>query len=270
MSSIPSPADMAAIENALSPEVPVPQSPAAGIIVLYRGLEKDGQWHTRARVRELRGVDEEALAAYDMSSHSDVDFLDEILKRGVVSIGDVNVERYPESLRFLIGGDRDKLLLGIAVATYGATKEFKARCSTCNELNEVTLDLVKDIPMRDLDDPFASSYKSTLRDNTEITWALPDGNVQAAVYAKRGLTVAARNTILLSMAVRTVNGEKPSDPVGWAKELGMASRSQIITEIADRQPGPQLTEGVKESCAACGAEALINLAWADLLPLFGG
>lgn len=269
MSHIPTPADMGAIESALSPDVPVPQPPSAGIIMLHRGLEKDGTWHTHAKVRELRGVDEEALASFDITNHSDVDFLDEILQRGAVSVGDVDVAKHPQSLRYLIGGDRDKLLLGIAVATYGATKEFQARCTTCNEMNEVSVDLTKDIPMRELDDPFAATYKSTLRDDTEVTWVLPDGNIQAKMYEKRGLTMAARNTILLAGVVRTVNGEKVDNPMAWAKDLGMASRSKLISEIADRQPGPQLLEGVKESCAVCGATALVSLAWADLLPIFG-
>ena len=98
--------DAAAVNQALQDPAPKVDLPTSLKVDLYRGLyiPSSDEWYTTATVRELNGEDEEALSAFDVQKNVTYsEYMTHLLKRGVVSIGDLEVKVI--QLRYPTGGD---------------------------------------------------------------------------------------------------------------------------------------------------------------------
>ena len=235
------------------------EAPLSPEVILPGGfIESDGSLVKTAEVRELNGEDEEVIAKASSASKA----LQLILTRGVVSIGDREVVK--EDFDKLLLGDREALLLGIRRVTFGNELNLSVTCNSCNNSQDIEIDLIKDVPMRELEDPINErTWDVTLRNGDIVNVSLPNGKTQKKVLdAPEDITGAELNTILLNGCINSVN-DAPVKP-NTAQKLGLIDREKITREIFDRTPGPRLGE-VSKVCEACGENILLPL---NLVSLF--
>jgi hypothetical protein len=252
----------AAAEAAKKPESAIKTvAPANSDVILPGGfLAKDGSLIKYAEVRELNGMDEEAIS----KSGSPGKALAAMLQRGVVSIGTSTADR--NDLDQLLSGDRDALLIGIRRVTFGDTIDFEFLCPHCKTELDVVVDLLEDIPIKTLEDPINDrTFTYVSKKQGAVVVGLPTGTVQKKLVENADKTASELNTILLAGCLKSVNGE-PAIGATTALTLGMADREAIINEILTRNPGPRLGE-VKTTCEACGEDIPLPLSLSDLFRL---
>ena len=261
-------AAMAAGEDRLPdpPEFPCDLIPLPGGLILDEGLDNERVVST-VRVRELNGEDEEALARA-LASGEPYHFLTTLLERGTVQVGDEPEASTRALLGRLLIGDRDAVLIGIRVATYGnSIKVFNFRCPECGNISDIEFELDDDIEVRKLDNPHDNVFEVTLRNGSVAKVRLPDGNTQVALNEGKP-TQARRNTIIIQKCVESIttpDGRERRMIVSprMALSLGMADRRTILSEITDRQPGPKYTD-IKITDMDCGKEVSLAVDLGDL------
>jgi len=244
------------------PEVEIKTvAPSNSNVILPGGLlAKDGSLIKYGEVRELNGMDEEAISKAGSAGKA----LAAMLQRGVISLGTNPVDK--ADLDQLLSGDRDALLIGIRRVTFGDTVDYEFPCPHCNTDLEVAVDLVKDVPVKELDDPINDrTFTYMSKKHGAIVVGLPTGAVQKKLVENSDKTNSELNTILLAGCLKSINGE-PSLGASTALTLGMADRDEVINEIIKRNPGPRLGE-VKTTCEACGEDIPLPLSLADLFRL---
>lgn len=203
-----------------------------------------------AQVRELNGFDEERLARIDMQKNV-ATYVTELLLLGVERLGDDKPSK--EVLQSLLIGDRDALVLGIRRATYGDDVEFKLNCSVCGNESAVTIELDKDIPVVELDDPLTRMFTVVLK-NGEAKVQLITGLAQERFSEDMGKkTQAETNTIMLSRSVVEINGMQVRNGEDPVRALSSGDRAKILDFLGEHQPGPQMNE-IPVNCATCNEE----------------
>jgi hypothetical protein len=232
------------------------KAPSGPEVTLPGGFIDEGEVIKTVEVRELNGVDEEAIAKAATTGKA----LNVLLQRGLVKIGSRDVKR--EDFDSLLSGDRDAILIGIRRITFGETLDFKINCLSCNETQDVSIDLAEDIPVKTLDDPITDRTWSVETKKGHVTVSLPTGITQKKLLENADKTTAEINTLLLSGCVMSVNGI-PSMGASTVLNLGMADRSKIIDQILEKNPGPRLGE-VSKVCKACGETIALPLSLVDL------
>jgi hypothetical protein len=231
--------------------------PPSGIVELPGGfLLDDGSIATTAEVRELTGLDEEAIAkASSVNSAMNV-----ILKRGLVSIGDVPASKL--KLDGMLIADRDAILLAIRNATFGNDVSYATYCSTCEGSVELTLNLEKDIKVVKLDDPVDDRVFSVDTKAGEAMITLPTLVTNKKLADVDGKSFAEFTTVLLAGCIVSINGD-PSLGRETALSLNMKDRQVISEKLLEHSPGPRLSE-VMKACGACGTELVLSLSLAEL------
>lgn len=219
-------------------------------------VDKNGEVIKTAEVRELNGMDEEMIAKASTTGKA----LGILLQRGLTRLGSREVTR--DDFDLLLSGDRDAILLGIRKVTFGESVDYKIRCGACGEEQVASVDLSKDIPVKELEDPIADRTWNVETAKGIAVISLPTGVTQRKLLENADKTSAEINTLLLSGCIVSVNGI-PSMGATTALNLGMADRSKIVEEIIDRNPGPRLGE-VSKTCKACGEEIALPLSLVDL------
>jgi hypothetical protein len=237
----------AAIDE-LTKEAPVEiktVAPSSNEVALPGGyITQEGTLVKYAEVRELNGADEEAIA----KAGSIARVLNTILQRGLVKIGDKDVtkEVYDE----LLSGDRDAILLGIRKATFGSTADYNLVCSKCEQTSIVTIDLDKDVPVKELDNPIEDRKKTVELRNGNAVVVMPNGRAQVALLENATKTAAELNTVILEHCLLGVNG-KGSLGTSTVLKLVIADRDTLVEAILADNPGPNLA-AVTKTCEACG------------------
>lgn len=245
-------------------EDPPPEMGAAPqpVVDLTIGIEVAGEWATTAIVRELTGEDEEHLAAFE--SKKDLlyaEYMSEVLKLAVVSIGDTLVKKNPSIIQQLTLADRDTLYLGIVKATYGSTRELRTSCPACKADNDILISLEEDFPIKKPDFVPQEGIEVTTH-KSSYRLRLPTGddmiNVQKATNS-----VAEFNTHVLANCV-IFDGKPPKDKIAWAKKLNVGERKKLIDTLLSIEVGPDM-KGVNAQCAACKEEIPLVFDWVSLL-----
>lgn len=259
----------AAIASAMASSAATPEIdlPADGIVDLPGGLvTATGKVVREAEVQELTGAHEEALAKARASGNP-ARTMTALLDSGVVSIGDEPASRAVMS-RLLVG-DRDALVLGIRVATYGDEIELPTiTCPHCGEELDVKL-TTEDIPVVKLDDPAADvRFTVDLRKGRKAHVRLAVGADQEALLENPKLSVAEMNTLLLSrvvLAIEDSNGDQlpVAGHIEASRGLSIPDRSKILRALADKQPGPKFDQ-VKFMHDSCQKEVTLPLGVGDL------
>ncbi len=242
----------AAAAPRMEPKITPPSDPT---ITLLAGLEVPFEDKiTTAEVRELTGADEEAISKLpDLSKGLMV-----MLERAVVKLGDKKTDL--GLLDALLAGDRELLLLEIRKATFGSEITVKGTlCGSCQEDITITIDLNKDVEYRKLegDKEFTVDCKVGA-----VKVKLPTGFTQKALVNSINKTAPELDTIVLKDCVQEINGA-PVINHSVVLGLGVMDRRTILTEISNRNPGPQLSEITKD-CPTCGQEVSLPLTLADL------
>jgi len=218
-----------------------------------------------AEVQELNGMHEEQISKARQSGRMDK-FYNAILECGTVSVGDMPATK--DLLSALLIGDADYLLREIRRATYGDEIEFNdLTCPNCNEQYNLSLTL-DDIPVRTLRNSSDRAFKVALRKKRTAMVRLPTGSDRDAISTSLDLNPAEQNTLLLSRCVISItdsDGEtnmvsNQSSPV---RALSIPDRHKLLSEITDRQPGPQFDD-ITYTHDECGQEVHFALPIGDL------
>jgi len=235
----------------------VTRAPSSNEVHLPGGfIEPTGEVIKTAEVQELTGADEEAIA----KSGSTGKALTVLLQRGLVKLGNREVGK--NDLDDLLSGDRDAILIGIRRVTFGDTLELNANCYECSTEQLVTIDLITDVPVTELEDPITNRTWDIETKKGVAKVILPNGNVQKKIMENIDKTSAEMNTLILAGCLLSLDG-RPSAGATTALSLGMADRTKIIDEILEKTPGPRLGE-VKKACKACGEDMALPLRLLDL------
>lgn len=228
-------------------------------VTLSGGFVNDkGEVVRECEVRELNGEDEE----YISKTQGTGKFLSAILQRGVVRLGDNKPNG--QMLDMLLSGDRDDLLLGIRRATFGPTVDVSVTCPSCNESQDLTIDLVEDVPVRVMENPGDRNFEVNCKIGpVEVT--LPTGATQRKILDAVDKTNSELNTALLESCVTEING-LPVMGAGQVRKLSIRDREKIVEEIAKRVTGPRLGE-ITKKCQHCEEEMSLPFAMAALFRL---
>lgn len=249
-------------KEAMAGEIPlIPDAPGT-TITLPRGLW-NGSWQTKAQVRELTGVDEEALA----KAKDPADVFDTVLGLGTQRIGSIELTALSQAeregtLRQLLLGERDQLFMAVVQATFGDVKKLSIRCTACNADQELVLTLSEDFKPREVTEVDGASFTYTSSKGDVIQYHPVTGDDQAEALRRKGASTAEQNTILLSQVIDSVNGKDLLNPVDYARGMSMLDRQKLLIELAERQPSIDLT--VSAPCAECREEQTLILSWVDI------
>lgn len=233
-----------------------------GTIDLPGGLIlSTGELITTARVRELIGYDEERLSRLDMNKNPAV-WVTELL---VLAVEEIGTEGKPtkETIRSLLIGDREALVLGIRQTTYGNNVEFKLTCTVCGMESDIAVELDKDVPITEMEDRRARVFDVPLKHGYAKIGLLTGAAQEAFSESIERKTRAEINSIVLAKSVIEINGVQTfggDDPV---RALSSADRTTLVDFIQEHQPGPQLKE-IPVPCATCGEEYPILLGLQNL------
>lgn len=249
----------AQMQSASATEVDTELNKFNNIVDLPGGYIHNNILIKEAEVRELVGADEEVIAKSSDSTKA----LLTILKRGLVSIGGVTPTDIV--LDSLLAGDRDAILLGIYKATFGTEVTYAVNCTGCGVLVAGGLDLDKDVSTKNLDDPINDRDFSVETKLGMVSLTLPNGITQKRLMENQSSNMAENVTLILSGCIYALNNE-PVVGVNIARQLGLADRGKLITEIYNRTPGPRLGE-VSKVCEACGSDYSVPLSLASLFRL---
>lgn len=236
--------------------------PADNTLRLERGIREDGARWVDAVVRELTGVDEEALAR---AGTNWPEFLRVLVDRGTESIGGRPMTR--DMAGELLIGDREALILAVRKVTFGNEIEFSDFiCPYCGESTELTVDL-NDIPYRHLDPSHdGDEYVVDLRRGVQATVVLPRAADQDVVLGNQDLTAAEQNTLMLSRCVRSISSAvvgRLDVTTELVRDLGWADRKTILQFLDDTQPGPRYSE-MSFTHEPCGREVPLPVSVAAL------
>jgi hypothetical protein len=207
-----------------------------------------------AEIRELNGVDEELISKINDPGKA----LLTILERATVKIGDEPADK--ETLDSLYAGDRELLLLAIRNATFGTeVKLGPGECPSCGVEQVYEIDLSKDVPLKKLEGDHTFTVKCKVGD---VVVSLPTGSTQKAIVTSTNKTSAELDTILLKNCIESIN-DMPVLSLDDVRKLSLKDRRDILQEITNRNPGPQLSE-IKIPCQSCGTEVPLPLTLAEL------
>ena len=253
--------DLARAKKEIAGPVPLIEASPDCLVTLPRGLTYNGSRHTDAEVRELTGVDEEALAKLRRPE----EVYDAVVLHGVVRIGTVRMEDMPNDerqhyLRSLLIGERDQLFVAIARVTYGDERKYAVSCPRCQREQDVILTVSEEFHPRKGD--LTSPFEYTTSKGFKLEYRLATGAEQLSVLSKDTITAAEMNTILLSECILSVDKQMVLDPVNFARNLSIRDRQELLAILVDRQPSMELK--VTYECLGCLEEQQFTLGWLDL------
>jgi hypothetical protein len=256
-----------ALNGAGVSDIPKAPEPEDGFVRLPAGLVRNGEVTRTAIVRELNGMDEEALSKA-MKVGNPIHFTDVLVSRATETLG--NEPATKEDLKNLLIGDRDELVLAIRIATYGETLSIDQwTCPHCKAVTPISFSLKDDIERVRLENPAEEMvFEVELRKGAKAKVRLPNGSDQEYMFENPEWTTAQRTSRMLTRCVMTY-----TDPTGHTFQvvampsivlgLSIPDRQKIVMEISKRQPGPQYN-GVKFTHTECGNEVVLALGVADM------
>lgn len=250
--------------------LPVAEFPPDDLVTLPGGFRYKDELIRRVVVRELNGEDEEALARA-IQNPNPYHFLDTLLSRGTVKLGNLSYDESQRLLPDLLVGDRDEIILGIRTATYGPVVEvFGWACPLCSgKVDAIEFNLADDVERIKLKDPANESvFELSLRRGAKAKVRLATGAVQTQTWDQDGLTVPQRNDVMLSKCIETWTDPKgqvhliPGFP-SMVRQMSAPDRQKILRELSQRQPGPRYND-VRFKHDECGGEVSLALGITDL------
>lgn len=224
--------------------------PFDNVVVLPSGyIGSDGKLLTTVEVRELNGMDEEALSKVDTLIRT----WSTVLTRGAVRIGDIPITE--AILDDLLIGDREAIILGIYRATFGNTATLEGYCPGCSEYKTVALDIANEIKTKVLLDPVKDRTFEVQGKTNKYLVSLPTGTTQKQMGADPNKTDAELKSLLLETCILEIN-DQPVISKMQIKGMSIPDRALVVEEIAKRNPGPQFEDFTIE-CPNCGGKVVV-------------
>jgi len=167
-------------------------------------------------------------------------------------------------------GDRFAAALAIRAETYGRNYDFRWACGSCRSSNAWTVDIIDDLPLRELSggdlDTFKTSNRFTAEvDGAEVVFKIATGADEQAMAqnARRFRDAPISGALMTRIVEINANGEllKPKDRQEWIEDLSMGDVLLLIEEMERRDCGVETSIGVE--CSECGAEQEIDLPFDD-------
>jgi hypothetical protein len=245
-----------------APSVPLMQPPPVNSVVLPGGyIDVEGNLHTEARIREINGSDEEAMARELRNPSLNIPkVVDLLLKRTVEAVGTIEPVS-PKVLGDMLTGDRAALMLAVRTLTFGSDWEVPDfPCRLCGETFGTIVEL-DSIPVKKLDNPMVQEIEVELRHDHTATLALLTGDNQLEMVGDGNRTGPEEATIAIDRCLRKLDGLPVAGPV--AQKMSMADRRTVVNALAEAQPGPRMEE-VMVTCTKCGREANYTVSLVDL------
>lgn len=255
-----------ALNEAIQDKIPEIASPESTTVRLMRGLidPASGDWQMEAQVREMTGADEEYLARIEAKKDvTYAEYMSALLKRATLSVGTIDVTKNPGALDNLIIGDRDALFLGIIKCTYGVERTFNTRCASCEQKNDVTINIDEDFPYEKPSIDLRKPIPVTLKNGTVINLRLPTG-ADSAHVASNSTSPAHQSTLMIARCTVWEDGERPANVETWARDLSIVDRNLLVKTLTDLNVGPKIGE-VNVHCAHCQEPIRIVVDWISLL-----
>ena len=255
--------ELARAKEVAAGPVPLIQDSVDPHVDLPRGLMYNGTWNKRAVVRELTGIDEEA-----MSRVKDItEIYDTVLALGTTRIGEVDLENQTlpsrqGQLQQLLLGERDMLFVGIVRMTYGDKKLMLFTCPMCKEEQELTVVLSEDFPVTHVDNIEQTEFTYMTSKGQKVLYRPAVGSDQMEALRRKNASGAEQNTILISRCIKMVDDNLVVDPMGYARKLSLRDRHALMADLVAHQPSVNMT--VKVDCVGCREEQTIALGWGDL------
>lgn len=262
---------MNAVNQTLSSsKMPDPVPPPDTQVELPGGIVRGDYVIRTAEVRELTGEHEEILArSVQAKRGSMAHFVNALLECGVIRFGSEDPAQTKKTLKSVLVGDRDALIIGIRRATYGDTIELEEWvCPSCGDKSDLVIPL-DDIPLRELESPEDSTFELELSKGRKARVRLANGSDQLAVFDDRKLVDAERDSLLLSrclVALIDADGtEHLTTGLGmsYARSLNMKDRHKVLDALYKKQPGPRMDD-LKITHDTCGNEVELLLGITDL------
>jgi len=245
------------------PESPIiaPRPPVDELELPCGWFDRDGKLNKKLRIREMNGADEEELAK--PYQRSVVAFIDTIVKRCVVDMAGFPPD--PRKLDELLIGDRDAIVIGVRVLTFGPTMDVPVRCPNCEHLFTVELDLTKDIKTQVLPGDAKQRTRDVKLPRGEIAKVnLMNGATQKAAYdTTEDINDSERTSIMLKECVYSIDGQEIMS-IEQIRKLGSGSRRALVKFLEENTCGPRWTE-VAQECPNCQATNPLTL---SLVALF--
>jgi hypothetical protein len=261
------------VEKAMAEANPLPtaEGPPDTIVKLPGGLVREDSVIGYAEVRELTGEHEEALARAVQAIPDNIfHFMNTLLECGVVRFGSEPPKDTKRLLKQALVGDRDAMIIGIRRATYGDTVDIDQwMCPACGGLSDLQVPIA-DIPIRELAHPRDEvEFEVPMRKGGHANVRLANGGDQLTVFEDRKLTMAERDTVLLSRCVTALVDADGTEHVmagfgpSMCRNLGAKDRHEILTQLNERQPGPRFGD-MKITHDACNKEVDMTIGIGDL------
>jgi predicted RNA-binding Zn-ribbon protein involved in translation (DUF1610 family) len=230
-------------------------APESDVVELPIGLVTPSGAITEAKVRELNGFDEEAIArAKNFGS-----ILLTILERAVVSLGGEKPDQ--GLMRELYLADRLAILVGISRCTWGSNVVSTLVCPDCGEVNQIDFDL-NDMEITKAQ-PADAFFDVQLRKGTaKVHW--PRGDVHEALLTTADVSSAMFRSVIINKCVDDIDGMPMFGDA--AKRLSVPDRTKIVDTVNSIYLGPRF-DLTSAPCPACGKEVTPAVALADLFPL---
>lgn len=237
------------------------------LVQLLVGVDVDGEMVKTATVRELNGMDEEAMGEFQVAhpEEDDTALFDFMLKRACTHIG-ANKTEGTDLLDRMTLGDRDKVFLGIVKASYGVDKMFHVTCPKCNEKLDVMVNLDEEFP--------ETPVPAEMRENGTLSIPLLKHRV-AHVRLPTGVTqsraakqehFAGMTTAIIAECLVEITGGLPiaGSKMDIARNLSIPDRQTIARFLSEERPGPRIGN-VSVACDACGTDIAVRMDWGSLL-----
>jgi hypothetical protein len=240
---------LASTEQKTAPKIDV-ETPSDTLVNLPAGyINSSGEVIKTAEVRELNGLDEEAIARAGSAAKA----FNTILSRATVKVGDEQVD--DTLLDSLLAGDRDALMLGIYKVTFGKTAQLPGYCAGCNDFKIAEVDVDRDVPVKVLADSISDRTFIVNGNSNEFRVTLPNGRVQREITQAEDKNSAELTTLLLNNTVLEIN-EQPVLGKAQLQALSVSDRRAISDAISKRLPGPQF-EDLNIPCPDCNGEVVV-------------
>jgi len=233
--------------------------------------DENGIVHTEFQVREMTGVEEEAISRNEIKSNGGK-VIRTLIERCCTRIGTyeqsaLKEKEWRDIIQSLTVGDQDYIMLKIREVTIGKEIEVAHKCPNCKQ------ELVTVLDIDELEiNPFKGDW--------EIDFELPRGYVdkEGNVYTKGKLrfpngydrealdqvarnNIGLANTMLLTRCIVDFSGLKVHDSL--VKSLSYKDRDYLLNLLKDNQFGVKLETEV--TCVSCGESFVGNMNMANFL-----